>query len=119
MAFAEIFEGTATIQDLFDQHRRRWSRRRQPALQIPTEIHCENDISDQYTVIDIFAQDATGLLYQITQTLSDLGLDIYTARIGTQADKAIDSFYVTQEGQKIASSQDLEHIRATLMDQLA
>ena len=85
-----------------------------PALRIPTEVHFENDISDRYTVIDVFAQDAVGLLYKITRTLSDLGLDIYTARISTQANKAVDSFYVTFKGKKIEAAEELERSQEEL-----
>ena len=111
---AEVFEERARVQDLFDRHQQRWSRRRQPALRIPTEVHFENDISDRYTVIDVFAQDAVGLLYRITRTLSDLGLDIYTARISTQANKAVDSFYVTLKGKKIEAAKELARSREEL-----
>ncbi len=108
---AEVFEEKVPVENLFDRHQQRWSRRRSPAIRIPTEVHFENNISNRYTVIDIFAQDAVGLLYKITRALSDLGLDIYTARISTQADKAVDSFYVTQNEKKIAPSSALERIR--------
>ena len=111
---SEVFEGAASVDDLFAGHRLRWSRRRTPAIRIPTEVHFENGVSDRYTVIDVFAQDAVGLLYRITRALSDLGLDIDTARINTQADKAVDSFYVTLEGRKIEAARDLERIRQEL-----
>jgi len=66
------------------------------------------------TVIDITAQDAIGLLYRITRTLSDLGLDIYTARIGTQADRAVDAFYIRKNGDKITDPAQLEYITREL-----
>ncbi len=111
----EVFAEKVSIENLLARHQQRWSRRRSPAIPIPTEVHFENDISNRYTVIDIFAQDAVGLLYKITRALSDLGLDIYTARISTQADKAVDSFYVTQNGNKIESSGALEHIQKEVL----
>lgn len=111
---ADVFRGDVSVDELFARHQQRWSRRRTPAYRIPTEVRFENSVSDGYTVIDIFAQDAVGLLYKITRTLSDLGLDIYTARISTQADKAVDSFYVTRAGGKVETPSELEHIRKTL-----
>ncbi|MDA0748258.1 MAG: HD domain-containing protein, partial [bacterium] len=115
---AEVFQETVSVADLFTRHQQRWSRRRKPAISISTEVRFENNISDDYTVIDIFTQDAVGLLYKITRTLSDLGLDIYTARISTQADKAVDSFYVTQNSEKIVSADSLERIREELIHRI-
>ncbi len=112
---AEVFQEKVSLEDLFVRHQRRWARRRKPAARIPTEIHFENDISDRYTIIDIFAQDAVGLLYKITSTLSDLGLDIYTARISTQADRAVDSFYAIRDGKKIESQEEQDRTRKELI----
>jgi [protein-PII] uridylyltransferase len=92
-----VFLSRLSTEELFARHQKRWSRRRKPSMRIETEIIYENNISGENTVIDIFAQDAVGLLYKITRTLSNLGLDIYTARVSTQADRAVDSFYGIQE----------------------
>ena len=115
---AGVFQENIRLEDLFIRHRRRWSRRRKPSARIPTEVHFENGISDKYTIIDIFAQDAVGLLYRITRTLSDLGLDIDTARVTTQADKAVDSFYALRNGEKIESKETQDHIRKVLITRI-
>ncbi|MDP6041196.1 MAG: [protein-PII] uridylyltransferase [Candidatus Latescibacteria bacterium] len=115
----DVFRNKVQVADLFASHQERWSRRHTPTIPIPVEVIFENDVSARYTVIDITAQDATGLLYSITRTLSDLGLEIYTARIGTQADRAVDAFYVHQNGEKITDSKTITHITqalATAMD---
>ena len=111
----DVFRHKVHVADLFASHRQRWSRRHTPTIPIPIEVTFENDVSARYTVIDIIAQDATGLLYTITHTLSDLGLDIYTARIGTQADRAVDAFYVRQNGDKITDEKMITHITQTLV----
>jgi len=111
---AAVFDEKVRVSDLFSRHQERWSRRRQPAFRIPTEIRIDNTISDRYSVIDIFKQDEVGLLYKITRSLSDLGLNIYTARIGTQADKAVDSFYVSRKGRKIEETTEWSTLSAGL-----
>ena len=108
----------SSVDELFARHRMRWSRRRRPAVRIPTQILFENEVSDRYSVIDIFAQDAVGLLYRITRALSDLGLDIYAARISTQADKAVDSFYVTQDGEKVLSTDARARFREAIVSRI-
>ncbi len=106
----DVFQKKERVSDLFANYSQRWSLRRQPTVPISPEITFDNNVSMRSTVIDILAQDATGLLYRITRTLSDLGLDIYTARIGTQADRAVDAFYVRKNGDKITDTALLEYI---------
>ncbi len=73
---------------------------------IPAKVYFDNNVSRTHTVIDLHAPDRLGLLYDVTSTMANLGLDIDTARITTDARKAIDAFYVTRgDGQKIAESE--------------
>ena len=53
-------------------------------------------------MLEIKCPDRLGLLYQITGTLAALGLDIVSARIATEIDQALDTFYVQdRKGDKI------------------
>ena len=82
---------------------------------IPTEIEFDNEISKSRTVIEIQTEDRLGLLYTLTQTMSDLNLDISFAKISTEKGAAIDSFYVQdQHGHKITEPNRLETIRAKI-----
>ena len=47
-------------------------RRRQPLAPV---IHVDNDHSEKYTVLEIVADDAIGLLYRLSRALSRLGCD--------------------------------------------
>jgi [protein-PII] uridylyltransferase len=81
----------------------------------PPEIHINNDESERATIIDIRAGDRVGLLYTISNTFYELGLDIRLAKITTEAYTAVDSFYVTEEnGEKITDAAQIEEIKATL-----
>jgi len=116
----KVFDGTTEIHELFEKHQARWSRRRNRSHTSPTELTFDNVISDQYTVIDIFAHDEVGLLHRITDGLSDIDLDISTARISTQADRVIDSFYVRhKETGKVSDADTLALIRSKLLEKLA
>ncbi len=83
-------------------------------------VQTDNEVSDAYTVIDIHAQNRIGLLYDITSTLSRLGLYIYIAKISTKGDEAADIFYVKDIfGQKIFYTERLKEIAETLHGVLA
>jgi [protein-PII] uridylyltransferase len=82
---------------------------------IPTTIRFDNQTSDYYTVLEVQTEDRVGLLYMISQALSELRLEIAIAKIATEKGAAIDSFYVFIPDQgKITSS---DHQRE-IMDKL-
>ncbi|MBI2876131.1 MAG: [protein-PII] uridylyltransferase [Candidatus Tectomicrobia bacterium] len=112
----EIIEGKKRVEDLVG--RRRWIRR--PINAVGTRIEIDNKISDTHTIIEIFTQDRLGLLYDITCVLHHLGIDIYLAKISTEANRAVDVFYVTDlEGKRILAEDRVEQIREKLSEVLA
>ena len=87
---------------------------------IPTQIRFDNDASDARTLIEIETEDRVGLLYAISQTLSELRLDISTARICTEKGAAIDSFYVRElDGGKVLLIERQKLIERTLRHAIA
>ena len=85
----------------------------------PTEVNIDNTSSDFFTLIEVFATDKVGLLYEITRTLFDLHLDIRIAKIGNKGDQSADIFYVTDfEGQKIEDRTKISEIKKSLLHQL-
>ncbi len=69
---------------------------------IPTRIGFDNEASDTRTLIEVETEDRIGLLYAISQRLSELELDISAAKISTERGAAIDSFYVRElDGAKV------------------
>jgi [protein-PII] uridylyltransferase len=78
-----------------------------------------NEASDFFTLIEIFADDRVGLLHMITHTLFNLKLDIRIAKIATKADQIADVFYVRDiEGQKLEDDKQITEITQTLIHQL-
>ena len=65
------------------------------AFDVPPEVTIDNQVSDQFTVIEVVGLDRPGLLYEVTAALSDLNLDITSAHITTFGERAVDAFYVT------------------------
>jgi [protein-PII] uridylyltransferase len=95
--------------------RRRAGGRATPAGEAKPKISVDNRLSDEYTVIEVKCPDRLGLLYLITRTLSALDLDIASARIATEIDQALDTFYVLdRKGRRLERPDAIEHARATL-----
>ena len=81
---------------------------------IGREIRVDNDESTEATIIDVFTRDRLGVLYAITQTLADAGLDISLSKVSTEGEKVADVFYVTRDGAKITDGDDVAAIRSRL-----
>jgi len=85
------------------------------AQHFPTVVEFDNDVSDGYTVIDVYTHDKVGLLYLITSTLTAMGLYIGVSKISTKVDQVADVFYVRDIfGHKIRSEEKLNQIRERL-----
>jgi [protein-PII] uridylyltransferase len=85
----------------------------------PVQVRVDNNTSERFTILDIFAFDRMGLLYTISRELFELGLSVHIAKIGARVDQVVDVFYVTDaEGNKIFDEQRLEEIRATLLEKI-
>lgn len=88
----------------------------QTEYRLTAKVEIDNQESDRYSVVEVYAQDRTGLLYDITRSLSDFGLSIYRARIGSRSDQAVDVFYVLDSnGQKVADKKIQEEIKKELL----
>jgi [protein-PII] uridylyltransferase len=86
---------------------------------VATEVTIDNRTSEEYTVIDVFTQDRVGLLFAITYTLFQLELRIHLARITTNADQALDVFYLSdREGNKITDIAAQRELRQKLLERL-
>ena len=77
-------------------------RRRNPE---PPRIHFDDEHSRKYSVLEIIADDAPGLLYRISRAVSERGCDLDLALIGTEGRKAIDVLHVTKAGHKLVETE--------------
>jgi [protein-PII] uridylyltransferase len=81
-----------------------------------TQVQFDNEASETRTLIEVETEDRIGLLYAISQSLSELALDISAAKIFTEKGAAIDSFYVGElDGGKIESPERQEQIERKLL----
>ena len=110
-----VVQEDCTVSQVFERRRRRMFGRKFPTGRHPTEVQVNNEASDSYTIIEVFADDKAGLLFMVAEVLVKLGLSIHMARIGTRLDQVVDVFYVTEvQGEKIPSGERSEKIRQSL-----
>jgi [protein-PII] uridylyltransferase len=80
-------------------------------------VRFDQESSATATVIEVKAQDRPGLAWMIAATLAELGLDISFAKIATAKALALDVFYVTGAGRKLAPA-DLAAVEEALLGAL-
>ena len=95
-------------------------RSRLKAFSVVPRVIIDNQSSNRFTVIEINGLDRIGLLYNLTDALFHLSLNIASAHITTFGEKAIDVFYVTDlTGAKIVNPARHAQIERELMKALA
>jgi [protein-PII] uridylyltransferase len=112
-----VLRGETTVEQLMSERKIARFVREKVSRYRPTRVVFDNSVSSRYTVVDIFTYDRIGLLYDITRTLAQMGIDIALSKISTKADQVADVFYLTDRGLgKITSESRLEEIRAALLE---
>ncbi len=90
-----------------------------PVSNLPMRVVVDNESSDRYTVVDVFAHDRPGLLYAITRAMYEQKLNVVLAKIATHFDQVLDVFFVTDAaGNKIGEGNQLTSIHEYLTSQL-
>jgi [protein-PII] uridylyltransferase len=65
-------------------------------------VYFDNEHSRRYTVLELVADDAPGLLHRVSRIISEHGVDVDLVLISTEGQKAIDVFHITRGGAKLA-----------------
>jgi len=88
---------------------------------VPTECKIDNIVSRDFTVVEVITEDRPGVLYAIARALFVAGLDIHRSKIATEANRAIDVFYVRDKAtmDKIIDPERQASLRDTLLGLLA
>jgi [protein-PII] uridylyltransferase len=82
--------------------------RRGPVRREPV-VYFDDEHSQRYTILELVAEDAPGLLHRISRVISEHGVDVDLVLISTEGQKAIDVFHITRGGAKLS-----EHAQAEL-----
>ena len=98
----------------------RYRQKRSLPVRRPTRVEVDNFSSSFFTIIEVFAYDYPGLLFNITDALFVCQLDIWVAKIATKVDQVVDVFYVRDfDGQKVDDPNQVNHIKKVVKERLA
>jgi [protein-PII] uridylyltransferase len=100
---SRVLSGEADVERVITERREKTSLPERVVPQVRTEIEVDNDVSADFSVVDVYTQDRLGVLYTITRTLAQLKLDIRLSKVATEAARVADAFYVREhDGSKLA-----------------
>lgn len=84
-------------------------------FKVNRKVEFDNITSPLYTIVDIYAEDYVGLLYYILSVFERLRISVQKAKISTDVNRVVDSFYITDEsGNKIEDRSLLQMVREEL-----
>jgi [protein-PII] uridylyltransferase len=70
-------------------------------------VRFDTEHSRKYTVIELVADDAPGLLHRVSRVISGRGCDVDLVLIATEGKKAIDVLHITKQGKKLTESEQV------------
>ena len=89
-------------------------------FRVEPRVLIDNRASATHTMIEVNGRDRPGFLYHVTMALTDLGLQVSSAKVSTFGERAVDTFYVKDGfGMKILHKVRLARIREKLLAVLA
>jgi len=110
-----VLSKVVRVEDLLARRRRPVGVTPSPSRE-PPRVSISNAESDFYTIVDVSANDRLGLLYDLTRTLAEEGLEIYISKASTILDQVADTFYVKDERRrKVVDPERLARLRASLL----
>ena len=70
------------------------------AFSVPVAIKIMNNISSDYTVIEVSGKDRPRVLYDLANSLNQMELNLFRAQVATFGERVVDVFYVLDSNNK-------------------
>src|SRR5579864_7807413 len=86
-------------------------------VKVETKIEFDDSSSSTSTLVQVITQDRPRLLHRIASCLSDQSCNIEIALIDTEGQMAIDTFYLTSAGKKLAAEHQ-RRVEKALVEEL-
>jgi len=112
----EILAGNISLRALLSHGKESSGIKQKIVPKVPEEVTIDNQDSDFYTIIEVVGEDRLGILYELTQGLTDHGCHIHFARISTLGNRIVDVFYVQDQwGEKIVEKNKTDQLKRTIL----
>jgi [protein-PII] uridylyltransferase len=116
----EILTGKVPLRDLLSQRNASNGIKQKVVPKVSGEVKINNLDSDFYTIVEVIGEDRLGILYELTQALTDHGCDIHFARISTLGNRIVDVFYAQDAlGEKIGKKNEIDLLRKSVLNLLS
>ncbi len=101
----QALHGELRVRDAVAKAKAAASSSRIEAFHVEPQVVINNDSSNTFTVIEVAGLDRIGLLFDLTEALYRLNLNIASAHVTTFGERAVDVFYVTDlTGAKVTNA---------------
>lgn len=112
----QVLSGDLDIMEAFASRNSRYQKTRGKSLALMGQVLVDNEASNLHSIIEITGRDRAGLLYDVTKSITDMGLSIVTAHISTYGMQVADVFYVKDNfGMKIEHDSKIKKIQEKLL----